>query len=365
MLDVTTDALDDIARELRLEPGEVLVLTLLQQVMIGRDVIGERIAMRQQQKARARDRFADAATMGHWARTEDLPDWARPAARQIADRVPSHQRTFLEEAMPRFGATLTRRSRALLVLIELYAFEPWPEGLSWVAKVRRTALSDIASHLAGLRRGDLDAVTAEYTAVLRALSRSRVRWGRLAAASALGIGLGVATAGAATPLIGAALGGAAGLSGAAATSAGLAALGGGSVAAGGFGVAGGTALLTGIGAITGAGVGAAGSRMSGWSSGNVVVDAVKLDVVTRLVLIDAEGDDAKARRVVEGLQARLDEVTTRIRVLGAEITRLRAENAWLGEENRRLREELLADQANAEVAGAALEVVIDRLPAVT
>lgn len=112
--------------------------------------------------------------------------------------------------------------------------------------------------------------------------------------------------------VGAAVGGASGLSGAAATSAGLAVLGGGSIAAGGFGTAGGTALLTGIGAVGGGGAAAIGSLATRWTAAQVVVEAIKLDVVTRLVILDAEGDDELARRVVEGLQARLDHVTTTI-----------------------------------------------------
>lgn len=355
--------MDGVARELRLDTGEMLVLTLLQQVMLGRDVIAERTPQVQQRKTVVRDRFADAAVQGHWSRSADLPDWARAAGAAIAAQAPSRQRAPIEDAVPDLAARITRRSRALLILIELYSFEPWPDGVAWNVRSRRRALVDIAAHLPGLQPGDLDAVTAKFTAVLRAVRRKQIRWGRVAAASVVGVGLGVGTAGAATPLIGAALGGAIGLSGAAATSAGLAALGGGSIAAGGFGVAGGAALLTGLGAITGAGAGAAGSRLTGWSAGKVVVDAVKLDVVTRLVVLDAEGDDEKARRVVEGLQVRLDEVSTRISALADQIRRLRADNAALTAENQELRKRLEAEHDDARIAGAALQVVIERLPA--
>jgi hypothetical protein len=213
-----------------------------------------------------------------------------------------------------------------------------------------------------LRPGDLRAVTGEFEAVLRALARRNVRWGRVAVASAAGLAVGVASMGLAAPLIGAAIGGALGFSGAAATSVGLAALGGGSLAAGGFGMAGGTALLAGVGTLGGAGAGVAGARIRGWSSAEVVAAAVKLDVVTRLVILDADGDEEKARLVVQGLQTRLDEVTVKIGRLGEQLRRLSADNARLTEENQRLREHLESERVEARTAESALQVVIERLP---
>lgn len=352
----------DVADEMRLDVDELLVLTLMQQLMLGRDLIAEKNTARQETKKRYRDAFADAAAMAHWSRGNDLPGWAREKAATIADRVPAQQRRAVEDAAPVFGARIDRRSRALLILIELVAFQPWSSGTGWVTAARRDALIAAAGHLDALRPGDLRAVTGEFDAVLRALARRNVRWGRVAAASAAGVALGVASMGFAAPAIGAALGGALGLTGAAATSAGLAALGGGSVAAGGFGVAGGTALLTGLGALGGAGAGAAGSRVTGWSASQVVGAAVKLDVVARLVLLDAEGDEAKARLVVEGLQARLDEVGVTIGQLAEQLGRLAADNSRLTAENEELRRQLEAERDEAETARTALEVVIDRIP---
>lgn len=360
--DVRAQVVGDVADEMRLDVDEMLVLTLLQQLMLGRDLIAEKNADRQQAKKRFRDAFAEAAAMAHWSRGDDLPGWAREGAAPIADRVPAQQRRAVEDAAPVFGARIDRRSRALLILIELVAFQPWSSGTGWVAAARRDALTAAAGHLDALRPGDLRAVTGEFDAVMRALARRNVRWGRVAAASAAGVVLGVASMGFAAPVIGAALGGTLGLTGAAATSAGLAALGGGSVAAGGFGVAGGTALLTGLGALGGTVAGAAGSRITGWSASQVVGAAVKLDVVARLVLLDAEGDEAKARLVVEGLQARLDEVGTTIGRLAEQLRRLSAENSRLTTENEELRRQLEAERDEAETAQTALEVVIGRIP---
>jgi hypothetical protein len=354
---------DQVASEMTFDADEVLVLTLLQQVMVGRDLIAEKDAKRSAVKQRYRDELAAAALVTYWSRPEELPEWAREHARAIGARVPAQQRAAIEAAAAELGPRIESRSRALLLMVELVAYQPWGADVRWVSSARRSGLEAVAGYLTALRPGDLRAVTDELDAVLRALARRNVRWGRVAAASAVGVAVGVASMGLATPLIGAAIGGTLGLSGAAATSAGLAALGGGSIAAGGFGMAGGTALLAGIGALGGAGAGAAGSRMRGWRSADVVAAAVKLDVVTRLVILDAEGDDEKARLVVQGLQVRLDEVTAKIGKLGEQLRRLAADKARLTEENQRLRERLEAERAEARTSETALQVVIGRLPA--
>ena len=351
-----------VVDEMRLDADEMVVLTLLQQLMVGRDLIVEKNATRERAKQRFRDGFAEAAAVAHWSRGTDLPVWAREAGAAIAARLPAQQRPVIEETAPVFCGHVEQRSRALLLLIELVAFEPGAGGVSWVPAARRDALAVVAGHFTALRPGDLRAVTNEFDAILRALARRNVRWGRVAAVSAAGLLIGVASMGVAAPVIGAAVGGVLGFSGAAATSAGLAALGGGSVAVGGFGMAGGTALLTGLGALGGAGAGGAGSRLAGWSASEVVAAAVKLDVVTRMVLLDAEGDEVKARLVVEGLQARLDEVGATIGRLAEQLRQLKAENSRLTTENADFRRRLEAEHAEAETAQAALEVVIDRIP---
>lgn len=360
---VRAEVAADVADEMQLDADETLVLTWLQQLMIGRDLIAEKDPARGLAKRHFRDGFAEAAAETHWSGGEDLPGWAREAADAIVARVPAHQRAVVEKHAPVFGSRVDRRSRALLLLIELAAFQPWSDGVGWVPAARRDALAAAAGHLCALRPGDMRAVTNEFEALVRALARRNVRWGRVAAVSAAGLVVGVASMGVAAPAIGAAVGGVLGFSGAAATSAGLAALGGGSVAAGGFGMAGGTALLAGLGALGGASAAAAGSRRTGWSASQVVAAAVKLDVVARMVLLDAEGDEVKARLVVEGLQARLDEVGATLARLAEQLRQVKAENSRLTAENADLRRQLETEQSEAEMAKAALEVVIDRIPA--
>lgn len=357
-----SDGLDDVARELRLDGGEMLVVGVMQYAMLGHGVAEERSVKTQQAKMRIREEFASSVVANTSSLPSDAAAWARAFATCLASQSRFQQRKTLQEAPAALGPQATRRSRALLMLIELCAFQPWPKGMRWTAKSRQEALVEMAGHLPALGPDDLDAVTREFTIVLRQLRRKQIRWGRVAAASTVGIGLGVATAGIATPAIGAAIGGTAGLTGAAATSAGLALLGGGSLAAGGFGVAGGTALLTGLGAVTGVGVGAAASRLTGWSARQVVADAVKLGVVTRLVVLREQCDEEKAKRVVEALQARLGEVSAKISQLAEQIRQLSEQNQRLSAENRRLRARLRTEHDEAQLAEAALEVVLDRIP---
>lgn len=100
----------------------------------------------------------------------------------------------------------------------------------------------------------------------------------------------------------------------------------------------------------GAGVGAATSRLTGWSAGQVVADAVKLGVVTRLVVLAEQGDEEKAKRVVEALQARLGEVSAKISQLAEQIRQLSDNNQRLSAENLSLRTRLRTEHDQAQLA---------------
>ncbi|MFD7011707.1 hypothetical protein [Rhodococcus jostii] len=254
------------------------------------------------------------------------------------------------------------QERSLLVLVDLILFDPWPAKAPWHAATRRTALEALVDEFPHVDRADLDRMREEHKLLLRRLRRKSVHWGKVAVIGAAGLAAGVATGGWAAPVIGAAIGGAAGLTGAAATSAGLATLGGGAIAAGGFGIAGGTALVTGLGGIAGAGAAAAGARWTPWTTGQVVADAMRLDLIARCVLIEAENRDEKQRRVVQSLQERLERVVADGERLLDRIRELSRENARLTAANKELREELRRQHADAKRAEGALEVILDRLP---
>lgn len=158
-----------------------------------------------------------------------------------------------------------------------------------------------------------------------------------------------------------------GFYGAAATSAGLAVLGGGSLAAGGFGVLGGTILVSGVGGVFAAGAAGAAARFTRIGAAAVVADAIKLDLLARLVLADSKDRDQKLRRVAEGLQNRINEFSEKINSLSERIASLKADNKRLSAENSSLKEELAKlreDRAEAHNTRAILEVVLDRLPAI-
>lgn len=137
-------------------------------------------------------------------------DGIAPVAQRVAD--------FGRRAPRSIGS----RSRSLLVLVDLVLFDPWPAKRKCNASARHEILRVLTLGFPDARESDLDAMFTEQKALIRQLRRKNVRWGRVAVAGALGLGIGVATAGWAAPLIGTAIGTAAGLSGAAATSAGLA-----------------------------------------------------------------------------------------------------------------------------------------------
>jgi hypothetical protein len=109
-----------------------------------------------------------------------------------------------------------RDRRGLAVLVELATYSPWPDGVRWVAQTRTESLEQVATEIEGLSPADVGRVDEEVTAQMRAMARAGVKWGKVAVAGVLGVGVGAATMGAAAPAIGAILGSAAGLSGAAA-----------------------------------------------------------------------------------------------------------------------------------------------------
>jgi hypothetical protein len=339
--------------DIHLDEGEVFVLASLQVMMLDRDLSAEKQPSPVKEKTCAEAVAASVAMLE--SLSQDAPLWVRSYAQSCA---PISAEAVLE-APARLSEHVTSRAHAVLLMTELMIFHPWPDAkVRWSKKVRQQSLRDAASMLTALRDNDLTLMQREFELLTRRLRRASVKWGRVALVSVAGLGVGALTAGWAAPFIGAAVGSAMGLSGAAATSAGLAALGGGSLAAGGFGMAGGTALLTGLGGAAGAGAAAAGARWSPWAAGKVITDAIKLDLLTRVVFAD---DDEKARYVVASLQQRIVDLAKLTNQLGEQIRELSKDKARLTAENRELRQQLRRQQADARRAEVALEIVVDRL----
>lgn len=355
---------DDIAAGLTLEPGEVITLRGLHILMMRNDRAAESREKKAQAKSEQIDIFASATTK----LLADLPDASAVWFAQF-DSVPDDSQVAadrLVELAPTAAERIADRSRAVVMLIELVTFSPWIDGQVWVPKAREDAIAGCSAHLRALGTDDVATVTKEFEALMKQLRRKSIRWGRIAAVSVVGLGVGVATAGWAAAPIGAAIGSTLGLSGAAATSAGLAALGGGSLAAGGLGVAGGTLLVTGVGGVAGAGAAAAGIGFSRLGNTAIMIEAIKLDLLSRVLLADATDADQRRRRVVESLQQRINEQAARVNLLAERIVKLKGEKAELTEANIALRAELKAVRAehdSAQQAQSTLEVVLDRVSA--
>ncbi|QZH65404.1 hypothetical protein [Mycolicibacterium farcinogenes] len=281
---------DDLADQLRLTPRELDALHSLRLQMMHADISGERRDARKQSKQLILNEFHRAFLV---------------TVRTCGDQVSSG--SFGPDMAAQRAGDIDSRSRAMILMIELMTFNPWHPTEKWVTGARRAGLEVAVQQLAGVSSDDLNATTREFDALLRQLRRKSIKWGRVAAASVVGLGVGAATAGWAAPAVGAAIGGSLGLSGAAATSAGLAMLGGGSIATGGFGVLGGTILLSGAGGVFAAGAAGATARFSRLATAEVVADAIKLDLLAKLVLADSQDRDQKLRRVAEGLQSRIND----------------------------------------------------------
>lgn len=127
----------------------------------------------------------------------------------------------------------------------------------------------------------------------------------------------------AAPVIGTALGTAAGLSGAAATAHGLALLGGGALATGGAGMAGGVWLVTGVGAAAGLISGGGGTALYQLGVAQAESELVKLQVTFKMSILEDQMEDLKAQEVIGSLQDQLAQLQDHLE----EEHRLNDENA--------------------------------------
>lgn len=323
---------ENVPGRLTLTADEDLLLTAWQYRMMQRDIAAD-TGRHAAAKRVVRDEFRQGALTA--LRGQGRYDYANPAVADVAGAIISRREqagqsdpqadteqsdsttagpasfALLEDAGPDLARHLASRSRSLLLLIDLYGFEPWTDG-KWGDKRRQSSLGEACAAFPKLRDEDLTAVETAYRDAIKALPTKSLSWRKLALVGAGGLGLGVLTGGLAAPAIGGVFGTAVlGYTGAVASSAGLAALGGGSIAAGGFGMAGGAAFIAGAGGVAGAGAAATAARAARFTTGQVVADVVRLQVVTRMVFIDTEGDDEAAKAVAVALRERYAVLATK------------------------------------------------------
>ncbi len=311
-----------LQKKLELSADEDFILTAWQYRMMQRDIAASK-GKRLPAKRAVRNAFRVAAVEA--IAKHDENDWSRAVA-EVVQRIRATSESpdleAIEDAGPEISSAVAKRSRALLLLIDLYGFEPWIEG-KWAKDARAETLSEAHKGMDQLHPEDLDAVETAYNDAIKKLSKSG-SWTKYAVLAGAGVGLGVLTGGLAAPAIAGAYGTIVlGYSGAVATSAGMAALGGGSIAAGGLGMAGGAALITGFSGAAGAGAVALGGRATGLTASRVAADAIRLHVVTQLVLRDVDGNEEAAKAVIVSLRQRIANLGNTVVTLAERIESLR------------------------------------------
>lgn len=195
---------------------------------------------------------------------------------------------------------------ALPLLCELAFAQPFfPYDLKVQPKDFSKGLTSVAE-LLGLTDLDVERVLKAKKAALR--SQKSLTWMKV---TAMGIG-GGALLGfggwALAPIIGAALGSAAGLSGAAAISHGLALIGGGSLATGGMGVFGGTWLLAATGALVGGGSLGGGQLLLEMGAARAKVELAKLQTSFRALVLADQMELKKAQAVIRSLDEKRQQI---------------------------------------------------------
>ncbi|STZ26383.1 Uncharacterised protein [Mycolicibacterium aichiense] len=312
-----------VQKKLELSADEDFILTAWQYRMMQRDIAasaGKSLAS----KRAVRNAFRLAAVQAIESRS--ISDWSSPLA-EVVYQITATESTdleALEDAGPEISGLVAKRSRALLVLIDLYGFEPWVEG-KWDRNVRAKTLSDAHCAMNQLHPEDLDAVETAYKDAIKKLSATG-SWSKYALLAGAGLGVGLLTGGLAAPAIAGVFGSLVlGYSGAVATTAGMAALGGGSIAAGGLGMAGGAALITGLTGVAGVGAATLGGRASGYTVARVAADAVRLHVVTQLVLRDVDGNEEAAKAVIVSFRERVENLGKIVAALSERIEKLRVQ----------------------------------------
>jgi hypothetical protein len=142
----------------------------------------------------------------------------------------------------------------------------------------------------------------------------QVDWLRLGVISAGAIAICAAGGWLAAPMLGSAIGTAAGLSGAAAVAHGLALLGGGALAAGGAGMAGGVWLVAGVSAAVGGGLAGSSTLFFQLGAQAMRVEILKFEAVFKSVILTQQQATALAKQSIAELQQHLETLEGKLTV---------------------------------------------------
>lgn len=290
-----------VSPELELTALEQLALTAFQLVMMDADIEAESSSLKIELKTRDRDREVLRATEVLRALPQDLPGWAAEFRNSVDAGNPHAVYEAFRSAGWTFGTHVRPRPRAMMVLIDCVMFDPWSGKSSWDSKTRDKQLSVIEKYLPDLEPSDLGTIQREYVTAITAVRRRSTTLGDTAT-RALG------------------------------------------------------KLPNSVGeTLTNAAV---------WLkslNADVVASAVRADLITRLVVIQAENDEEKAKRVIQSMQERLAVVAEKQVALAEKLRESKQLNRLLGNENRELRQQLREERERAEIAESALRAALDHI----
>jgi hypothetical protein len=290
-----------LSPELELSASERLVLISFRLSMMEADITAEGSGSKGGLKRRDRDAEVMRAIGIIKALAADAPRWAIDV-RNAADVT---RRDSVHDTLCSAGETLGRhissRPRALMVLIDAVIFDPWSGGAKWQSAIRQEQLAAVAQRLPALQPQDLATVQQEYEASVRRLRRRSVAFGGRTSSAFERLPKPV-----------------------------------------------GESLQSATAWVRSLHV-------------DVVDVAVRAEVMTRLVVIEAEHDEEKARRVVQSIQERLAVVAAKQEELVAKIRDLRGINLILQTENRELRRQLQEECQRAQMAEQALRAALDHI----
>ncbi|MBU8817828.1 hypothetical protein KL864_18170 [Mycolicibacterium goodii] len=290
-----------LSEELELAPDEALVLTAFRLAMMDADIAAESSASKVE--AKCRDRDAEVLGAIHQLRNlpSAVPAWVNDFRSRVdlASRHDVHAALVVEAGG--LGAHIASRPRSLMVLIDAVLFDPWSGKGAWNTRQREEQLSAFAETLTGLQSRDVQAIERECGTALREVRRRSTNVGETTAS---------------------ALGRLPGRLGDTLTSA--------------------VVWLKSYNA-------------------DVVRSAVRAELMTRLVVIEAEHDEEKAKRVVQSLQELLAVVAEKQQELVNKLQEMRRLNALLSNENRELRRQLIEERERTQLAEIALQAALDHI----
>ena len=235
------------------------------------------------------------------------------------ERVVQRKLALLREAFPEQAASVAdctdagkllecpwQEDEARTFIIDLAFANPFaPYELRFKDAHLAMALVEIAA-LIGLSQDDVKSVRRTQRQALKA--HRHIEWKKVAAYGVAATVIAGTGGWILAPVIGTAIGTAAGLSGAAATAHGLAILGGGSLAIGGAGMAGGMWIVAGAGAAAGLLGGAGSTALVQLGAATVRVELMKLQVNYKENLLRKQMELRRSQEVMQELARQRDEM---------------------------------------------------------